>query len=147
MWWVLAGVVLVTLYIFSHIDDWGRDLTTNFARTDAESDDLRPARIALPMEPAAELVRRAAGKLPGWELAEPQPQPLDDGSQEWHFVRTTRLMRYKDDVHVRLEPTADGSGVIAHIRSRSRIGKGDLGQNPRNIRELLARIEAESTGS
>jgi uncharacterized protein (DUF1499 family) len=55
-----------------------------------------------------------------------------------HFVRTTPLMRYKDDIRVRIVPAASGSRVSAE--SRSRIGRGDLGQNPRNLRELLAAV-------
>lgn len=144
MGWVLVGVALVTVFVFSYIDDWSRDLTTNHARTDAASEDLRPARIELPIGPAADRVRRAATSLRGWELAEPEPLRLDDGSEEWHFVRTTPLMRFKDDIHARLEPSADGQSVTVHLRSRSRIGKGDLGQNPRNLRELLRQIDRES---
>lgn len=141
MWWVLAGVAIVTLYIFSHIDDWKRDLTTNFAQTDALSSDLRPRELPLPPDRAASLVRRAAESLRGWQAAESAPRDLGGGVLEWHFVRTTRLMRYKDDIHARIEPAADGQSVTVHLRSQSRIGKGDLGQNPRNLRELLQAID------
>lgn len=141
MWWVLAGVAIVTLYIFSHIDDWSRDLTTNFAKTDPSSTDLRPLELPLPPDRAASLVRRAAESLRGWQVAEESPSDLGGGAVEWHFVRTTLLMRYKDDIHARIEPLASGESVTVHLRSQSRIGKGDLGQNPRNLRELLRAIE------
>lgn len=141
MWWVLAGVAIVTLYIFSHIDDWSRDLTTNFAKTDPLSTDLRPLELPLPPDRAASLVRQAAESLRGWQVAEESPSDLGGGVVEWHFVRTTLLMRYKDDIHARIEPSASGESVTVHLRSQSRIGKGDLGQNPRNLRELLRAIE------
>lgn len=141
MWWVLAGVAIVTLYIFSHIDDWGRDLTTNFAQTDALSPDLRPRELPLPPDRAASLVRRAAETLRGWQATESAPRDLGGGVLEWHFVRTTLLMRYKDDIHARIEPSATGQSVTVHLRSQSRLGKGDLGQNPRNLRELLQAID------
>lgn len=141
MLWVLVGVAIVTLYIFSLIDDWGRDLTTNFAQTDPLSTDLRPIELPLPPDRAATLVRQAAESLRGWQVADAAPRDLGGGAIEWHFVRTTLLMRYKDDVHARIEPSASGESVTVHLRSRSRIGKGDLGQNPRNLRELLGAIE------
>ena len=51
------------------------------------------------------------------------------------FVRTSRLFRFKDDVTVRIDEQADGCLITAV--SRSRLGKGDLGQNRRNLRVLL----------
>jgi uncharacterized protein (DUF1499 family) len=38
-------------------------------------------------------------------------------------------------VHLRLEPSANGT--LVHGRSQSRIGKGDLGQNRRNLLRLF----------
>jgi len=62
-----------------------------------------------------------------------------------YLVRTTRLMRYKDDVMVTLKRVGNETSV--DVFSRSRVGKGDLGQNPRNIRELLAHIASFTAGS
>jgi uncharacterized protein (DUF1499 family) len=39
-----------------------------------------------------------------------------------------------DDVHVRL--IADGVNTRVEAKSQSRVGVGDLGQNPRNLRQL-----------
>ncbi len=57
-------------------------------------------------------------------------------------VRTTPLFRFRDDVTVRVH--ADGDGTRAEVTSASRIGKGDLGQNPRNIKELLRAVDRET---
>jgi uncharacterized protein (DUF1499 family) len=47
-------------------------------------------------------------------------------------------MKYRDDIRVQIEPAAEGTRLSAE--SRSRVGKGDLGQNPRNLRELLDKV-------
>jgi len=44
---------------------------------------------------------------------------------------TTRLMRFKDDVVIRIRPTVDGAKL--DIRSASRVGSSDLGTNARRI--------------
>jgi uncharacterized protein (DUF1499 family) len=49
-------------------------------------------------------------------------------------TRTTRIFRFVDDISVLLEPAVGGTAVAA--RSGSRIGRGDLGQNRRNLAEL-----------
>lgn len=85
---------------------------------------------AYPVEPQRLLAafRRAVETLPRWNT---EPSEGD----ELKAVHATRLLRFRDDVKVRVYAEGDGSG--AEITSASRIGKGDLGQNPRNIRELL----------
>lgn len=76
--------------------------------------------------------RRAVETLPRWN-AEPS------GEGEVRAVRATRLLRFRDDVEIRVY--AEGAGAGAELTSASRIGKGDLGQNPRNIKELLQAVE------
>ena len=63
-----------------------------------------------------------------------------------HLVRSTRLIGFRDDVWVLLEERPDAGGVRLHAESRSRVGKGDLGQNPRNLRELLGWVRQELGG-
>lgn len=78
--------------------------------------------------------RRAVETLPRWN-AEPS------GEGKIRAVHATRLLRFRDDVEVRVY--AEGAGAGAEITSASRIGKGDLGQNPRNIEELLQAVARE----
>jgi uncharacterized protein (DUF1499 family) len=49
-------------------------------------------------------------------------------------THATILWRFVDDIHLRFEPHGSGSRIVGE--SRSRIGKGDLGQNARNLRAL-----------
>lgn len=132
----VASLLLVVNFMWI-IDDWSRDLTTNFAATseDAKRPALRP--IHSPRSPAqlAEIVVAAARQIPRWELVEQQES--DDGVQ-LHFVRTTPLLRFKDDIRITIA-RRDGESLLT-AQSQSRIGKGDLGQNPRNLIELLAPV-------
>lgn len=130
-------VVAVGLILATHVEDWGRDLTTNHAATsdDAADERLRTILAAGPPGFVADLVVQAASSLPRWELVE---RVEEAGGMRLHFVRTTGLIGYKDDIQVQIDPAGAGSRISAE--SRSRVGKGDLGQNPRNLRELLDAI-------
>jgi uncharacterized protein (DUF1499 family) len=82
--------------------------------------------------------RRAVERLPNWKNVEAS------GENEVRAVRTTRLFRFRDDVKVRVYARADGAG--SELTSASRVGKNDLGQNSRNIKELLQAVERETGG-
>ena len=60
----------------------------------------------------------------------------DEGRIE--ATATTRLLRFKDDVVIRLR--AQDQGTRLDIRSTSRIGGGDLGANAKRIRRFLLDI-------
>jgi len=132
---VLALAVGVGLAL--HVEDWRRDLTTNWAVTAEDAADvrLRPIEADLPAVELARLVETAAAALPNWRLESRQET---GDSIELHFARTTRLLRFADDIRVHI--VAGGGGARLTAESRSRVGKGDLGQNPRNLRELLGAV-------
>ena len=64
------------------------------------------------------------------------------------LVRKTRVFSCENDVTVRLTP-AGSSGAStntwAELESAARVGRWDLGQNERNLKELLAAIERRLT--
>ena len=112
-----------------------RWLTKNWANTHEPTHrDLTPLVLPLPPDEAVERVKAAAGTLPNWAV-EPDP-----AAGELHLTRRTRLMAFVDDVRLRFRPA--GPGTLIHAESRSRVGKGDLGQNRRNILELWTAIRA-----
>jgi uncharacterized protein (DUF1499 family) len=136
-----AAAVLLVLVVFAavQVEDWRRDLTTNVAATAEAGDErLRPIEATLPSAELAERALAAVQALKNWRL---QSRAEEAGRIELHFVRTTPALRFKDDIRVRIEPHGGGARLTAE--SRSRIGLGDLGQNPRNLRELLAAVRAE----
>jgi uncharacterized protein (DUF1499 family) len=69
----------------------------------------------------------------GWEIVFTVPQ---DGRIE--ATDTTFWFGFKDDVVIRVRPTADGSRV--DIRSKSRVGRSDVGANAARIKEFMARF-------
>jgi uncharacterized protein (DUF1499 family) len=52
-----------------------------------------------------------------------------------HAVFRTRLLRFRDDVELRLDPTAR----VIHVRSASRVGHSDFGANRKRVESLRAR--------
>jgi len=135
---LLSLLALVVVIVALQVDDWRRDLTTNTAST---SDDPRSALPAHHSELApAELARHVLSvidKLPRWRLAK---LTEGDGQVTLHLVRSTPLLRFQDDITVAISPEPTGS--ILRAVSQSRVGKGDLGQNPRNLRELLSALKS-----
>jgi uncharacterized protein (DUF1499 family) len=79
---------------------------------------------------------RAISSLPRWTLEERDETSL-------HTVRATSLLRFKDDINATVEPDDTPGWTRLKLTSASRIGKGDLGQNPRNLRELLDALDRE----
>jgi uncharacterized protein (DUF1499 family) len=106
-----------------------RWLTRNWADTDEGDPTLAPVDIPLPPGQALIQVEAVIAMLPRWKVEHLDP------SGELHATRTSRLWGFIDDVTIRLEPIPTGTRI--HARSQSRIGKGDLGQNWRNLHELL----------
>ncbi len=110
-----------------------RGLTTNRATLEADSADpmLRPREISLTPTDTADRIETWVKTRSGWGVESRSDQ---NGSVKLHLTRTTRAFRFVDDIHITLSPVGDGTELNAH--SQSRIGKGDLGQNARNLKEL-----------
>ncbi len=96
--------------------------------------DIQPQRFNHPPEKVLQAAAGAVGSLDHWTIE----SQTDD---ELHAIRTTRLLRFKDDIWLRVSQTGDGWTQV-WIRSKSRVGKGDFGQNARNIRELQDALSA-----
>jgi len=74
----------------------------------------------------------------GWELV---AADMLDGRIE--ATDTTYWFGFKDDVVIRI--VGDDTATWIDVRSKSRVGKGDMGTNARRIRAFLATL-AEKTG-
>eukprot|EP00193_Tetraselmis_chui_P005879 CAMPEP_0177766234 /NCGR_PEP_ID=MMETSP0491_2-20121128/8419_1 /TAXON_ID=63592 /ORGANISM="Tetraselmis chuii, Strain PLY429" /LENGTH=139 /DNA_ID=CAMNT_0019282641 /DNA_START=250 /DNA_END=665 /DNA_ORIENTATION=- len=59
---------------------------------------------------------------------------------EVECVDVTKLMRFKDDVLVRV--TKAGEGARVDIRSASRVGKSDLGKNAERVQKFTDALRA-----
>ena len=120
--------------VFSRIDNWKRDLTTNHARLtdDAADEQLRPPRVSGTPAEVADRIAAWVESQARWSLV--NQKTLDEGL-EMNLIRVTPIMRFTDDITVILRNEKEGTRVKA--TSQSRVGKGDLGQNPRNLKELV----------
>lgn len=152
IFWIVLSVVivlspLVVMALF--VDDWSRDLSTNRAHTGPGQKDPSWELPGVSVEQIADAAIRLGEQHDAWRLADERPLPDDsplpgvigaDPAATHHFVRSTGLMKFKDDVWLLVTPI-DG-GVRLDAESRSRVGKGDLGQNPRNLAELRSYLSS-----
>ena len=93
---------------------------------------VRPLELAAP--PAQAFARaRAAAQALGWEIV-----AADEASGRIEAVATTRWFGFKDDVVIRVAPAAAGSRI--DVRSKSRVGRSDVGANARRIQDFLAAL-------
>ncbi|HAS22554.1 MAG TPA: DUF1499 domain-containing protein, partial [Idiomarina loihiensis] len=72
----------------------------------------------------------------GWELVESSET---EGRIE--ATATTTWFGFKDDVVIRVRGTTDGSEL--DIRSKSRVGRSDVGKNAERIREFMSLLKPE----
>ena len=103
-----------------------------------EYPDLQPHDYQAGLDSVARSVKTVLGRLRGWELVGEGKGPV---GVQIHAVRTTRVFRFKDDVTIRIRP--QGGQTRVSVRSKSRLGNADFGQNARNIRELLEALDRE----
>ena len=95
--------------------------------------DLRPLELPLPPKQAFARAAQIAREY-GWEIA-----ALDEGSGKIEAVVITRWFGFVDDVVIRITPAGAGSRI--DMRSKSRVGRSDVGTNARRIEEFLARMQ------
>jgi uncharacterized protein (DUF1499 family) len=130
---VIVGIVLLASLPFGARLVWPLINDVKTGET-PEYPDIQPQRFAPPLD--FNRIFNAAletAKGMGWEIREANPQ---DGVIE--AIATTRLLRFKDDVTITVRN--EGEGVIVHMRSKSRVGKSDLGANARRIRAFQAEL-------
>ena len=94
--------------------------------------DLAPIVLKEPPDAAYAAAQHAATAL-GWSVVRSDPA---GGTLE--ATQTSRLFLFVDDIVVRVKPTDGGSRV--DVRSRSRVGKGDVGANAARIRRFTAEL-------
>lgn len=71
----------------------------------------------------------------GWEIV-----AADAASGRIEATATTPFVGFKDDVVIRV--AGRGPEAVVDIRSKSRVGRGDMGVNARRVREFSAKLVA-----
>lgn len=99
--------------------------------------DIQPQRFNRPAEDVFGAAL-AVAKDSGWEIRLTEAVPGAPGQGIIEATATTRLFKFKDDVTITVL-SENGTSVV-NVRSKSRIGKGDLGTNARRIRAFQAEL-------
>ena len=111
---------------------------TDFARQQrAAYPDIAPALLALaPREAFARAL--AVAEAMGWEVVGRDPA---NGTIE--AVDSTKWFGFKDDIAIRVSAMSPGSPNLSRVdvRSKSRVGRSDLGINARRIRAYLQQLK------
>lgn len=143
--------------LFWMVDDWGRDWTTNHARLSMTNSDpaLQPIEVDASSAAVEDMIRKWVDHQSGWAVMSQTENEQHESKQDeradsessmrrMHLTRTTPVFRFVDDIHLELTPITSDSPDSPRTRidaeSRSRVGKGDLGQNPRNLKALRAGV-------
>ncbi|HKK03710.1 MAG TPA: DUF1499 domain-containing protein [Gammaproteobacteria bacterium] len=95
--------------------------------------EIEPLRAELSVDQAFELAL-AAARDQGWEIVAAVPE---DGRIE--ATDTTFWFGFKDDIVVRIRPDDGGSRI--DVRSKSRVGRSDVGANAARISDYLEALE------
>jgi uncharacterized protein (DUF1499 family) len=94
---------------------------------------IEPLKWSGPADEGWTALQRVLGGMPRVTIVSVRPGYL-------YAEFTSRLMGYVDDVEFLLDP----AGAI-HVRSASRLGRGDLGANRARIEAIRQRLAAEMT--
>ena len=120
-----AGVVLLKTWPLLNDVETGKT---------PEYPDLRPVRYQTSQELVLDAALHAVHALPRWLMVS-----YDRQGGHIRAEATSRLFRFVDDVTINV--AEDAGGALVTVRSASRIGRGDFGQNARNIRAFLAELD------
>jgi hypothetical protein len=116
---------------------WPRLSDVETGRT-PEYPDLQVREYAAGEEQVAKAVKQAVGRLAGWTWLGSGRGPAGSAVTALHSVP---ILPLKFEVTVKIQRGAGRTRVS--VRSRSRWGVLDFGQNARNIRALLAELDRE----
>ena len=97
--------------------------------------DIAPLMMAMPVDSAFSLAAATAREMRGWEIVD---QNRSEGRIE--ATATTPWFGFRDDVVIRV---SSASGIArVDVRSKSRVGRGDVGANANRVRTYLERLRA-----
>ncbi|MDJ1157728.1 DUF1499 domain-containing protein [Chelatococcus sp. SYSU_G07232] len=102
---------------------------------------VAPLHLDLTPEEAFEAVRKAA-QVMGWEIVEAAPPGGRIGLGRLDAVDRSLILRFPDDITVRLRPRVGGTRI--DVRSASRYGAHDFGVNAARITDFLEEVSAQA---
>jgi len=134
---ILVALVPAAGYMVARSVPAINDISTDpTEQSDAQREayaDIRPLRLPVAPNIAFERAKGAIEEA-GWQIVREDPS-----AGRIEAVATTLWFGFKDDVVIRI--AADGPGSRVDVRSKSRVGKGDLGTNAQRIRTYQRRLQ------
>lgn len=100
---------------------------------------IAPLTIERAPEEAFALARAAAQSM-GWRIIEANPPGARTGVASIDAIDLSLLLKFPDDIAVRIRPLANGSRI--DVRSASRHGWHDFGANARRVQRYLQELNA-----
>jgi uncharacterized protein (DUF1499 family) len=134
---LVLAAVLAGVWSYFH---WPRLNEVETGRT-PEYPDLRIVDFMASEDRIAKAARRTVERLPRWTFV---AQGQGPGGTEIQAVARTRLLRLEDEITIRIH--REGGRTRVGVRSKSRSGSADFGQNARNIRLFLTELDHELFG-
>lgn len=101
--------------------------------------DLKPLTLSAPPDVVFEQAVALAKEQPRWTVTAVDPQ-----ARTFEGVVETGIFRFRDDFTVRIRPAGEATRV--DMRSKSRVGKGDLGANAKRIEQFFRALGARVGG-
>ena len=135
-WAILAavGAVMVVAAI-TLLKSWPVINVVATGRT-PEYPDIQPRQYSAGRDRVSDAVLRAVSRMPRWTLIS-----SPSGQGDFRVEAKTMLLRFVDDVTIRI--AEQGGATTVNVRSASRVGRGDFGQNARNIRAFLLELDRQ----
>jgi uncharacterized protein (DUF1499 family) len=96
---------------------------------------IDPLKLQLSLDESFNLVKKVAQRQPRWRII-----GADKNRQSIEVVVTSKFFRFKDDVVIEIRQGKEDQ-VEIHMRSKSRLGKGDLGVNYLRIIKFFHQIQ------
>ncbi len=124
---LIAGILAVSM-IWPVLNEVETGKTPEYA-------DVVPQYYSTDPQRVFDEVRGSVTALKRWEL-------IKDDRATWSVQaeRSTRTMGFVDDIEIRVEPVTEFATRV-NVKSKSRVGKGDFGQNARNIEEFFVELD------
>lgn len=132
---VTAGCVLLVLIA---LVAWPMINVVETGRT-PEYPDIQPRAYRAGPAQVFDAALHAVQRMPRWSLVSHQP-----ATGEIRVEGRTLVWRFVDDILIRVKVRADDA--VVEVRSASRVGRGDFGQNARNIRSFLQELDRQVAG-
>ena len=123
---LLGGILLVPHHWITT-----NDVTTGLSK---EYPNLQPRVYTASPDLVFGIAHECIGTMRRWKLV-----TEDKKAHRLEAEVRTFLFGFTDDVTVTIRPESGGSRVI--VRSHSRVGKGDIGENARTIRALQSEMD------